>query len=53
MTGFNESILRHHRVIIGAQLSLIVLFLVACAFNDLIPICHYVFGCDHDLHGTA
>lgn len=44
---------RRHRAIIVALLSLIVLFLVACALNVLIPICHYVFGCDHGFRASA
>ena len=53
MTAIAESVERHHRAIIVALLSLIVLFLVACALNDLIPLCHYVFGCDHAFHDAA
>jgi hypothetical protein len=26
------------------------LFLTACLFHDVIPICHYLFGCDHAMH---
>jgi hypothetical protein len=27
-----------------------VLFLLACTFNGVLPICHYIFGCDHMFH---
>jgi hypothetical protein len=25
-------------------------FAAACTFHDVIPICHYLFGCDHGMH---
>jgi hypothetical protein len=53
MTTIAESVEKHHKAIIASLLSLIALFLVACALNDLIPICHYVFGCDHGFHSGA
>jgi hypothetical protein len=53
MTTIAESIEKFHKPIIVSLLSLIVLFLVACALNDLIPICHYVFGCDHAFHSAG
>jgi hypothetical protein len=31
----------------------VVFFAAACTFNDIIPICHYLFGCDHLLHAAA
>jgi len=53
MTTIAESVEKYHKPIIVSLLSLIVLFLVACAFNDVIPICHYVFGCDHSFHRVS
>ncbi len=41
---------KNYRVIIFALLGVIILFLVACTFHDVLPICHYIFGCDHMLH---
>ena len=41
---------KNHRVIIFALAGVIVLFLVACTFHDVLPICHYLFGCDHMMH---
>ena len=29
---------------------IVVFFAAACTLHDVIPICHYVFGCDHQLH---
>ncbi|UCH72629.1 MAG: hypothetical protein JSU82_09535 [Rhodospirillales bacterium] len=53
MAPIAESVERHHRSIIYALLSLIALFIVACALDDLIPICHFIFGCDHGFHGSV
>ena len=41
---------RHHRAIIFSLTFIVVFFAAACTFHDVIPICHYVFGCDHQLH---
>ena len=41
---------KYNRVIIFSLLGVIVLFLLACTFNDVLPICHYLFGCDHLMH---
>jgi hypothetical protein len=46
-TGFLE---RNHRAIIFSLAFIIVFFAASCTFHDLIPICHYVFGCDHQVH---
>jgi hypothetical protein len=53
MTTIDESVERHYKAIILSLVSLIVAILVSCAFNDVIPICHYVFGCDHSFHGVT
>jgi len=52
MAVFNVFLEQHHRLIIGTLTSVIVLFLTACTFHDTLPICHYVFGCDHAMHLT-
>lgn len=41
---------KYHRLIIFSLLGVIVLFLLACTFNGILPICHYLFGCDHMMH---
>ena len=51
MTTLTRSIETHHKTIILSLLSLIAVFLLACALHDVLPICHYVFGCDHGFHG--
>ena len=45
MTAIGASIERHHKLIIGILLFIIVFFVVACIFDEVIPICHYVFKC--------
>jgi hypothetical protein len=29
---------------------IILFFLAACLLHDAIPICHWLFGCDHRMH---
>jgi len=53
MTALANSVERHHRPIILLLMALIAVFLVSCAFNGLLPICHYVFGCDHGFHSLV
>jgi hypothetical protein len=41
---------RHYRLIIAIQSFLLLFFVAACTFHDVIPVCHYLFGCDHAMH---
>lgn len=50
MTAINVVVEKYHKLIILALVGVIVLFLFACTFHDVLPICHYVFGCDHQIH---
>lgn len=50
MATVNESIEIYHRPIIFSLAFVIVFFAASCTFHDVIPICHYLFGCDHGLH---
>jgi len=50
MNGQSGWVERHHKLIIAALASVIVIFLVSCLLHDTIPICHYIFGCDHRMH---
>jgi hypothetical protein len=50
LSGFSGYMERYHRIIIAALFGVIVLFLFACTFHDVLPICHYLFGCDHLMH---
>jgi hypothetical protein len=53
MTSLAQSVERHHQLIILSLGAIIAFFLASCAFNDVLPICHYVFGCDHGFHSVG
>lgn len=50
MAAITATIERHHQLIMVGLAATIIFFLAACTFHDTIPICHYLFGCDHALH---
>ena len=50
MTAMSVTVEKHHRKIIAGLLFVIVFFAAACTFHDTLPICHYLFGCDHGMH---
>ena len=50
MNAFNELIETHHRPIMFSLVFVVLFFAASCTFHDTIPICHYLFGCDHGLH---
>ncbi len=50
MSAMSATIEKHHRTIITALVLVIVFFAAACTFHEVIPICHYLFGCDHNMH---
>ena len=50
MTALANSVEKHHRLIILSLMSAIVVFLAACTFHDVLPICHWLFRCDHLMH---
>jgi hypothetical protein len=50
MSAFAATVEKHHQLIILALVGVILFFLVACTFNSTIPICHWLFGCDHLMH---
>lgn len=50
MSSLNTSLALYHRPIIFSLFIGIVFFAAACTFHDVIPICHYLFGCDHNMH---
>jgi len=50
MVTMNLLMERHHRAIIFTLASVVVFFAAACTFHDVIPVCHYLFGCDHQIH---
>ena len=49
MTAINTSLERHHRPIIFFLMFVVVFFAASCTFHDIIPVCHYLFACDHAL----
>ncbi len=53
MSTIGERVEKHHKPIILVLLLVIVVFLSACTFHDILPICHYIFGCDHKMHVVA
>ena len=53
MTTFNVLMEKHHRAIIFLLAFVVFFFAASCMFHDVIPICHYVFGCDHHLHAVV
>lgn len=50
MSTASTVIANNHKIIIAALVLVILFFLTACIFHDVIPICHWVFGCDHRMH---
>lgn len=43
----------HHRAIIFSLAAVVIFFAAACTLHDIIPVCHYIFGCDHAMHVAA
>ena len=50
MSAIAASVERHHQLIIAGLGFVIVFFVAACTFHDTLPVCHYLFGCDHAMH---
>jgi hypothetical protein len=50
MNAMTSAVDKHHQLIIAGLVAVIVFFMIACTFHDAIPICHYLFGCDHGMH---
>ena len=53
MVTINALMERHHRAIISTLAFVVVFFAAACTLHDVIPVCHYLFGCDHLMHSAA
>lgn len=53
MTAINAVLEKYHRPIIFTLAFVVIFFATACTIHDVMPICHYVFGCDHALHATT
>jgi hypothetical protein len=52
MNTANAFLERQHRAIIFSLAFIVIFFAASCTFHDVIPICHYVFGCDHQVHAA-
>jgi hypothetical protein len=53
MAAITYTIEKHHKSIILSLVLVIVIMVAACTFHDIIPVCHWVFGCDHRLHAVV
>jgi hypothetical protein len=50
MSSLNASVAKHHGPIILSLLFVIMFFAAACTIHDVVPVRHYLFGCDHHMH---
>lgn len=53
MATIAASIEKHHKLIIVGLVLVILFMATSCIFHDTIPICHWIFRCDHRLHIAA
>jgi hypothetical protein len=49
-TRITRTIDDHPRMIAGVLGAVILFFLLSCLLHDVIPICHWLFRCDHRMH---
>jgi hypothetical protein len=49
-TALIQTVDNHPRLVALSLASVIVFFAVACTFNAAIPVCHWLFHCDHWFH---
>ncbi len=50
MSALAVTVEKHHQLIIVVLVVVILFFLAACTFNGVIPVCHWLFRCDHMMH---
>lgn len=50
MAALAQTVEKNHRLIIVLLIGVVALFLFACTFHDVLPICHWLFKCDHMRH---
>ena len=50
MTRILTTIDDHPRLVAGVLAAMLVFFFASCLLHDVIPICHWLFGCDHRMH---
>lgn len=53
MSAVSTFVERHHRSIIVALVVVILFFVFACVFDNVIPVCHWLFKCDHAYHSSV
>ncbi|MGI9642425.1 MAG: hypothetical protein ACR2N9_06555 [Acidimicrobiia bacterium] len=47
MHAVGRTIEDHPKLIVGVLFAVMLFFALACGLNDVIPVCHYPFRCDH------
>ena len=50
MQTINTWIDQYYRPMIFSLGFVVLFFAASCTFHDVIPVCHYIFGCDHLMH---
>jgi hypothetical protein len=50
MSALSLAIEKRHKLIMGILLAVILFFVFACIFDNVIPVCHWIFQCDHGYH---
>lgn len=49
-TRITSKVDTHPRLITGVLGGVVLFFLAACLLHDVIPVCHWIFKCDHRMH---
>lgn len=50
MATITGSMDKHPRAWITSLAAIVGLMVVSCALNGIIPVCHFLFRCDHSQH---
>ena len=45
--GVGHTVESRPKVVAGVLFGIVLFFALACLLHDLIPVCHYLFRCDH------
>ncbi|MDH3973102.1 MAG: hypothetical protein OEV42_02375 [Deltaproteobacteria bacterium] len=53
MASLSKTVEKNHKLIIIVETTIILAVLVSCTLHDIIPVCHYLFGCDHRMHAIS
>lgn len=49
-TKITSTIDKNPRLIAAVLGGVVLFFLLSCLLHDVIPICHWLFRCDHRMH---